>query len=236
MSRQSSGNNKSEEQFKEEIRLLQERIVKLEKTEARHKYTEDALRKIELQQEAMLNSIPDMAWLKDKDSRFIAVNEAFGRSCGFKPEDLTGKTDLDIWPLDLAERYRADDREVMESRSRKCVEEPLADKEGKVLWIETIKTPIFNDKGEVIGTTGIARDITERKKMEEALRNSRAELGISVKVRTAELAKANEDLWKEVRERKRTEEKLRESEARYRRMTDELNKEIEELKKKNKSR
>ena len=83
-----------------------------------------------------------------------------------------GKTDLDLWPADLAERYRADDREVMATRKRKNIEEPIVDKDGKMTWILTIKTPIFNDKGEVIGTTGIARDFTERKRMEEALRES----------------------------------------------------------------
>ncbi|HTY45337.1 MAG TPA: PAS domain-containing protein [Patescibacteria group bacterium] len=225
-----------ERKLVEEVALLQERITKLEKSEARHKHTEAALRRSQLHQQAILNNIPDIAWLKDKESRFIAVNDAFGRSCGVKPEDLTGKTDLDIWPHELAERYRFDDREVMESGQRKQVEEPLADKEGKVRWIETVKTPIFNEKSEVIGTTGIARDITERKKVEEVLRNSRAELAIRVKVRTAELAKANEELWKEIGERKKTEQALRESEAHCRQSIEKLSVEIANLKKKLKVR
>ncbi|MBI4697740.1 MAG: PAS domain S-box protein [Nitrospirae bacterium] len=138
----------------------------------KYRRTEDEVNKILRQQEAILDNIPDIAWLKDKESRFIAVNGPFGKACGFKPEDLAGKNDLDIWPLDLAEKYRADDREVMASGKRKSVEEPLADKEGKVSWIETIKTPIYNEKVEIIGTTGIARDITKRKKAEEALKES----------------------------------------------------------------
>jgi diguanylate cyclase (GGDEF)-like protein/PAS domain S-box-containing protein len=112
-----------------------------------------------------------MAWMKDKESRFILVNESFGNSSGKKPEALTGKTDYDVWPKDLAERYRADDREVMESRRRKRVEEPLAESKGKVIWIETIKTPVYSKAGEVVGTVGIARDITRRKKMEEDIRH-----------------------------------------------------------------
>ena len=124
---------------------------------------------VEFQKKSILDSIPDIAWLKDEESRFIAVNDAFGKACGVKPEDLAGKTDLDIWPKDLAERYRADDREVMLSKKRKAVEEPLADKTGKIQWIETIKTPVLNTSGKVIGTAGIARDITERKLLEERL-------------------------------------------------------------------
>lgn len=195
-----------------EIKLLQDRITELEKAESRYKIAGDLLSKIELQQKAILNNIPDIAWLKDKESKFIVVNEAFGRACGVKPEELIGKTDLDIWPSELAQKYRLDDQEVMKTGKRKCVEEPLADKEGKIQWLETIKTAIYNDKGEVIGTTGIARDITERKRYEERLREAKGESEIRVKIRTAELSKINEELKQKINERDKLSEGLRESE------------------------
>jgi PAS domain S-box-containing protein len=138
----------------------------------KRKQAEDALQEGQRQLKAILDNIPDIAWLKDKESRFIAVNEPFGKSCGFKPEDLVGKTDFDIWSRDLAEKYRADDEKVMESGKRKQVEEPLTDSEGKSLWIETIKTPIYDAQGNFVGTAGIARDITERKKAEESLQET----------------------------------------------------------------
>ena len=136
------------------------------------KRAEEELRKRDRQQKAILNNIPDMAWLKDKESRYIAANEAFAASCGVSPEELVGKTDLDLWPKDLAEKYRDDDRDVMESGKQKQLEEPLTNIEGKKTWVETIKTPIYNDEGEVIGTTGIAHDITVRKKAEEQIEKS----------------------------------------------------------------
>jgi len=136
------------------------------------KQKEKRLQESERQKKAILDSIPDMAWLKDSEGRFIAVNEPFGRACGTEPEALAGRTDFDIWPQDLAERYRADDRAVMSNNARKQVEEPLVHKDGRTSWIETIKTPICNEQGAVIGTSGIARDITGRKEAEERLRAS----------------------------------------------------------------
>jgi PAS domain S-box-containing protein len=172
------------------------------------KKNDDVLKEIQLQQKAILDNIPDIAWLKDKESRFLAANEPFGKSCGYDPKDLVGKTDLDIWPKELAERYRTDDREVIKSGRRKIVEEPLADKEGKKRWLETIKTPIYNDKGKVIGTTGIARDITERKRMEEELKRAYDEMGVKVEERTRYLNELNRSLNKEISEHKKTDRLL----------------------------
>lgn len=140
------------------------------------KLVEQALRKTQRQQKAILDNIPDFAWLKDKESRFIAVNEPFARAGGERPENLVGKTDFDIWPRDLAERYRRDDAEVMASGRRICVEEPLVDAAGVSTWIETIKTPIYDYEGRVIGTTGIARDITERKRTEDEVRRLKQQI------------------------------------------------------------
>jgi len=136
------------------------------------KKMEEQLVETARQMQGILDNIPDIAWLKDRKSRFIGANEAFGKACGVRPGDLVGKTDLDIWPRELAERYRDDDREVMKSGIRKRVEEPLVDKDGTVRWIETIKSPVVDGKGEVVGTAGIARDITESRLTREKIENA----------------------------------------------------------------
>ncbi|MCE5182111.1 MAG: EAL domain-containing protein [Betaproteobacteria bacterium] len=120
-------------------------------------------------QKALLDNIPDMAWLKDGESHFIAGNEPCAKACGVSPEQLAGKSEFDFFPPDMAERHVADDREVMASGQRKRIEEPLLTSDGKRLWIETIKSPIFDSAGQVIGNVGIARDITERKESERKI-------------------------------------------------------------------
>ena len=161
--------------LREERSLLDAITERLGRT-AERKWTEEALQKSQHQQKAILDNIPDMAWLKDTKSCYIAVNDAFGRVCGVSQEDIVGMTDYDIWPPALADKYREDDKKVMECGKRKQVEEPLVDKNGRETWLETIKTPIFGERGEIIGTAGIARDITLRKRAEEELKKREREL------------------------------------------------------------
>jgi len=130
------------------------------------KQSEEILKETLLRQTAILNSIPDMAWLKSNDGLYVAVNEQFSKSAGMDIEDIIGKTDFDIWEEKFARIYRQDDIEVVESGQRKHLEEIQRDKQGREYWVETFKTPILNEKEKVIGTVGIAREITERKKAE----------------------------------------------------------------------
>ena len=137
-----------------------------------HRQADEVLRESQQQLKAIFDGIPDIAWMKDKESRFIIANEPLAKAAGMAPEDMVGKVDLGIWPKKLAEKYRADDKEVMKTGKQKFIEEPIVRKDGTTQFLETVKTPVYNDKGEVIGTIGIARDITERSKLQERLRIS----------------------------------------------------------------
>lgn len=125
---------------------------------------------------AMLDNFPFMVWLKDTNGRFLAVNQAFVRSCGrSNASEVIGLTDFDLYPRELAQRYVDDDRSVMESKRQKEVEEPVVI-QGTPRWCETFKTPILDSNGKVLGTTGFARDITERQKLDQELREQREQL------------------------------------------------------------
>ena len=132
------------------------------------KKSEEIAKEREQQLLSLLNNIPHIAWLKDRDSRFLAVNEPFAQACGYTSSQLIGLTDLDIWPRELAEVYRRDDREVINLGKQKQAEEHLLAADGTYRWIETIKSPVVNDFNESIGTAGIAMDITDRKQAELA--------------------------------------------------------------------
>jgi len=138
--------------------------------------TQDArrLREREHYQRALLDTFPFMVWLKDEQSRFLSVNEPFAATFGWPSADsLVGKSDLDIASLELAESYRVDDREVLENGEPRIIEEWIETGD-ELRWFETFKAPVTLD-GQILGTVGYARDLTEYKVMVAALRNSEAE-------------------------------------------------------------
>lgn len=127
-------------------------------------------------QKAILDNIPDQAWLKDADSRYILVNDAFMSACRLNEAQIIGLTPAEVWPRDWGEKYIDSDRQVMESGQRMRYEEKRQGYDGKLRWFDTIKTPVRNAQGQTIGTTGISRDITDRKQAEQALLESRSQL------------------------------------------------------------
>ena len=129
---------------------------------------------------SFINNIPDMAWLKDVNSNFIAANKAFGDAVGMDPEYLVNHTCEVCFGKEKAGKFKEDDKKVMASRQQAVIEENIADAKNNTIWLETIKSPIIDVSGNVVGTVGIARDISQRKKTEEEILRSRKELSDSL--------------------------------------------------------
>lgn len=129
----------------------------------------DALqRKSRASLHAILDNLPYMVWMKDCAGRYLAINACYVSYARLTDkQQIVGKTDFELWPKALAEKYVADDAEVIATRRQKHVEEPSMDGE-RVNWVETFKSPVIDENGEVLGTTGFMRDITERKHQEIA--------------------------------------------------------------------
>ena len=160
-------------QLQEEMEFDRQQLLKFSDELAAFNHR---LRKSDVSMHAILDNSPYMAWLKDAAGRYIKVNKNYVDYVHLKDaRQIIGKTDFDLWPRAQAEKYRADDAEVMQSRQQQHTEEAVHDS-GKTLWLETFKTPVIDENGNVLGITGFVKDITERREFEVELIRSNAEL------------------------------------------------------------
>ena len=135
------------------------------------KRVEEALRQSEGRLRTLIESLPQKIFYKDRDAVYVWCNDNYARDLGISAGEICGKTDYDFHPVELAEKYRADDRRVMDSAVTEDMEERYI-QDGQERWVHTIKTPVADENGNTVGVLGIFWDITERKRAEEALRQS----------------------------------------------------------------
>ena len=141
----------------------------------------------------LIDTLPLWVWLKDTERRYLATNQANADACGYTVDEMLGKSDQELWPPELAERYCADDVEVMSMRQRKTVEEAIAGANGTV-WMETYRAPVLDEDGTLLGTVGAARNISERKAAEAAREAALAEAVRLARQRSDFLAQMSHEL------------------------------------------
>jgi len=127
--------------------------------------------------QSLIDVVPDNLWIKDVQSRFIIANAATARRLGrATPQELIGKSDLELCPPETAARYLADERDVVETgRPMIDSEEYMLAPDGGKTWIATTKVPLRDERGEVVGIIGVSRDVTARR-LANALRDGQAEI------------------------------------------------------------
>ena len=132
---------------------------------------ENALARERFLLKTLMDSLPDHIYFKDTESRFIAVNRATATLFGFKdPADVLGKSDADLFAREHAQAALRDEEEILRTGQPLVnMEEKETWPDGHETWVSTSKLPLRDPNGHIIGTFGLSRDITEKKRAEEKL-------------------------------------------------------------------
>src|SRR5271170_7294175 len=128
----------------------------------------------------LMQNVPDRIFFKDQQSRFILISPSTAQHFGLRSaEEAIGKTDFDIFAQEHAAQAFADEQEILRTGiPMVSKDEKEVKPDGTTTWVTTTKLPLRNKQGEIVGTFGISRDITERKLAENALKQAVTDLQI----------------------------------------------------------
>jgi PAS domain S-box-containing protein len=134
------------------------------------KRAEQALRDNEARYRSLIENMVHGVFLKDPQLRYVAVNKPFCQALGRAAEDILGRTDLDLYPTSVAEKYQAADRRVL-ALGQQLEEEDLT-RGGQKRVVRTSRTLVNDDQGHIVGVQGICWDVTEQRLLEAQLRQA----------------------------------------------------------------
>lgn len=141
----------------------------LEKSEAKNKmlYLESQRKQILLI--SLLDSIPDLIFYKDIKGKYIGCNRAFEKFVGKEENGIIGLTDFDLFDKATADQFRKMDMAMMTQKTQSKNEELVTYPDGSKVYLDTLKTPYYDQKGNVLGMIGVSRDINEQKEKEKKI-------------------------------------------------------------------
>lgn len=191
-------------------------IDRFMRTEASGRKPRKAAHKLAIEYGPILDNFNDVVFIVDQAGHFVFVNKASEQRTGIPTGTFIGRHFLELIDPKYHEFAQSSFQKAMSGEKvTPAIEMERKTASGETITLE-INWKILYEDNVAVGLIGASRDVTDRKRAEEALKRARDELEMRVKDRTAELQKANELLEKQIKERKRAEEKLKESEEKYR--------------------
>lgn len=159
------------------IRDIQGRLVYFEGTVediTQRRQAEENLRNSEALYHSLVETLPQNIFRKDCEGRFTFANQQCCQTFGRKLEEIVGKTDFDLFPKELAEKYHQDDRRVMQTGESYDIVEEHQPPGGKKIYVQVVKTPLYSMDRKIMGLQGIFWDITAQRMADKRIRDANA--------------------------------------------------------------
>src|SRR5579871_111693 len=158
------------------------------------KQAEQALRDSEALYHSLVETLPLHVYRKDLQGRFTFGNRLFCQTIGKPLNEIVGTTDFDYYPADLAEKYRQDDRRVSDQKEILNEVEEHHKPDGEKIYVQVLKTPVYDSRGQVIGTQGIFWDVSDRRRAMEEMRKAKEAAESANRAKSAFLANMSHEI------------------------------------------